>query len=83
MTNDLLFQLEQKVARALELIELLRLQVEALDEENLALKAEQEKWRNDLSALLKRFDPIEKAGAHYQKAPKTEEIVAEEDFMSV
>lgn len=68
MTIDLLQQLEQKVAHAVEVIELLRMQIEELEEEsitlkeeNVTLKAEQEKWRNDLVGLIKRFDQIEGA----------------------
>ncbi len=57
--SDLLLQLEQKVANAVEVIELLRLQIEELEEENINLKAEHEKWRRDLTALIKRFDQIE------------------------
>lgn len=59
MTPDLLQQLEQKVAHAVEIIELLRLQVEELEEQNINLKADQEKWRHDLMNLLKRFDQID------------------------
>lgn len=59
MTSDLLMQLEKKVEHAVEVIELLRLQVEELEEENLALKAEHEKWRSDLSSLINRFDQLD------------------------
>lgn len=63
MTSDLLLQLEQKVAYAVEVIELLRMQVEELEEENIFLKAEQEKWRNDLANLIKRFDKVDTPSA--------------------
>lgn len=59
MIRDLLFQLEQKVENAVDLIELLRLQIEELEEENAALRSEQEQWRDDLLNLLKRLDQIE------------------------
>lgn len=59
MSTNLLAKLEKKVEHTVEVIELLRLQIEELEEENAALKAEQEKWRADLSALLQRFDDIE------------------------
>lgn len=59
MFRDLLFQLEQKVEHAVDLIELLRLQIEELEEENAALRSEQEQWRDDLVNLLKRFDQID------------------------
>lgn len=59
MIGDLLMKLEQKVEHAIEVIELLRLQLEELEEENAALKVEQQKWRGDLVALIKKFDDIE------------------------
>lgn len=59
MIQDLLFQFEQKVDNAIELIELLRLQIEELEEENTALRGEQEKWRDDLVNLINRFDQID------------------------
>lgn len=59
MFKDLLFQLEQKVEHAVDLIELLRIQIEELEEENAALRSEQEQWRDDLVQLLKRFEQIE------------------------
>lgn len=58
MITDLFLQLEQKVEFAVDTIELLKLQIEELEEENLALKAEHEKWRNDLSALISRLDQV-------------------------
>lgn len=68
MIRDLLFQFEQKVDHAVELIELLRLQIEELEEENTSLRGEQEKWRDDLVNLIKRFDQIESA-AHTLEVP--------------
>lgn len=59
MIRDLLFKLEQKVEHAVDLIEILRLQIEELEEENAALRSEQEQWRDDLVNLLKRFDQID------------------------
>lgn len=59
MIRDLLFKLEQKVEHAVDLIELLRLQIEELEEENAALRSEQEQWRDDLVNLLKRFEQID------------------------
>jgi cell division protein ZapB len=81
MTADLLQQLEQKVAHAVEVIELLRLQVEELEQENLVLKTEHDKWRKDLSALLKRFDQIDTS---FISRPAKQTVSAtEEDFMTV
>ncbi len=76
MTSDLLLKLEQKVANAVEVIELLRLQVEELEKENTVLKAEHEKWRRDLTALIKRFDFIDTPA-------KSSATKQEEEFMTV
>lgn len=59
MAHELLAELEQKVAHAVEIIDLLRLQIEELEEENTSLKVEHEKWRRDLTALIQRFDKLE------------------------
>ncbi|MGD9592003.1 MAG: cell division protein ZapB [Candidatus Berkiella sp.] len=77
MTSDLLLKLEQKVSHAVEVIELLRLQVEELEKENTVLKAEHEKWRRDLTSLLKRFDLID------GPATSTPNTAKEEEFMTV
>lgn len=85
MTSDLLLQLEQKVAHAVEIIELLRLQIEELEEENVVLKAEHEKWRHDLMSLIKRFEQIDVVSPVTTPAysnVKTERMV-EEEFMTV
>lgn len=74
MANDLLQKLEQKVAHAVEVIELLRMQLEELETENTTLKAEHDKWRRDLVSLIKRFDQIEE---------KTTQVVREVEFMTV
>lgn len=86
MTSDLLLQLEQKVAHAVEVIELLRLHVEDLEHENALLKTEHEKWRKDLTALIKRFEQIEgPKNALFQSRPpvKSPSTVQEEEFMTV
>jgi cell division protein ZapB len=57
--RDLLFQFEQKVEHAIDLIELLRLQIEELEEENMTLRGEQEQWRNDLVRLIDKFGQID------------------------
>ncbi|MGE3319065.1 MAG: cell division protein ZapB [Candidatus Berkiella sp.] len=77
MTTDLLQKLEQKVAHAVEVIELLRMQIEELEMENTTLKAEHEKWRKDLVSLISRFDQIE------EKAPRAMNMTHEEEFMTV
>ena len=77
MTSDLLLKLEQKVAHAVEVIELLRLQVEELEQENTVLKAEHEKWRRDLTALIKRLDSVDPSPV---KSPAMKQ---EDEFMTV
>jgi|GEM_PF-3008235 cell division protein ZapB len=58
MIRKLFSQLEQKVGHALDVIELLRLQIEELEEENALLRSEQEQWRDDLVNLVQRFDQM-------------------------
>lgn len=82
MTSDLLLQLEKKVAHAVEVIELLRMQVDELEEENAFLKAEQEKWRNDLASVIKRFDQIE-VSANQKPRFAVKQASSEEEFMTV
>jgi FtsZ-binding cell division protein ZapB len=91
MTSDLLLQLEQKVAHAVEVIELLRMQIEELEDENKVLKLEHDKWRHDLGALIRRFDSIDPPQvptpspvlqrARVLGTQRT--IVQEEEFMTV
>jgi FtsZ-binding cell division protein ZapB len=83
MTSDLLLQLEQKVANAIEVIELLRLQVEELEGENMALKTEHDTWRKDLSALIKRFDQIDSTPARVRTTVRSLHEETEEEFMTV
>lgn len=59
MIRDLLCQLEQKVEHAVDLIELLRLQIEELEEGNTALREEQERWKENLVNLISKFDQID------------------------
>lgn len=99
MSSDLLQQLEQKVAHAVEIIELLRLQIEELEEgnskleeknikleeDNIRLKAEQDKWRHDLMALIQRFDKIDNSSvsSSFSRITNKSANIEEEDFMSV
>jgi len=82
MSTDLLLALEQKVTHAVEIIELLRLQIEELEEENIALKAEHEKWRSDLATLIKRFDQINTASSLSTTPPK-KNVATKEDLVAV
>jgi len=84
MTHDLLQQLEEKVANAVEVIELLRMQVEELEGENIVLKTEHDQWRKELSALIKRFDQIDSAPVPRIRIPaKASMTETEDDFMTV
>ena len=83
MTSNLFLQLEEKVEHAVETIELLRLQIEELEEENIALKAEHEKWRCDLSSLIGRLDNADLQSN--QAEEYEEELISEaeeEDFVT-
>lgn len=82
MTEDLLLQLENKVANAVEVIQLLRLQVEELEETNARLAQEQEKWKNDLASVIKRFEQID-VPAHQKPRFAVKQTLSEEEFMSV
>lgn len=82
MLTDLLLQLEKKIANAVEVIELLRMQVEELEEENINLKAEQEKWKHDLISVIKRFDQIDVA-PNQKPRFAVKQTVEEEEFMTV
>ena len=59
MSSELLNRLEQKVASAVEALELLKMEAEELREENGQLKQEREEWERRLSALLGKFDEVE------------------------
>lgn len=59
MSRDLLQELEKKVEHALGVIEILRLQLDELEEENTMLKVDHEKWREHLSSLIDRFDSVD------------------------
>ena len=83
MTTDLFLQLEQKVEYAVDTIELLRLQIEELEEENLALKAEHEKWRSDLTSLINRLDQVDAQEATPSRDYESEDqSLEEETFVS-
>ena len=54
------------------------MQIEELEEENLALKAEHEKWRSDLTALIGRLDQVNLKEPD-AKSYAQEEVYDEED----
>jgi len=87
MAADLLHQLEQKVEHAVEVIQLLNLQIEDLEQENTKLKADHDKWRRDLMSLLKRFEQIDGATSSSPSPLPRMTVkparIEEEDFMTV
>lgn len=84
MITDLFLQLEQKVEFAVDTIELLKLQIEELEEENLALKAEHEKWRSDLTALIGRLDQVNpREELLVENVEEEAEVESEAEFESV
>ncbi|QFT86320.1 Cell division protein ZapB [Halomonas sp. THAF12] len=68
MSIELFNQLEQKVASAVEALELMKLEAEELREENARLKQEREEWERRLSALLGKFDDVETGSTAEQQA---------------
>lgn len=75
MSTELLNRLDQKVTSAVETLELLKMEVEELREENTRLKQEQEEWANRLTAVLSKLDEAEAeesepAAPSHQVAPQ-------------
>lgn len=65
MATELLHKLEHKIEHAVESIELLKLQLEELEEnnsslteENLALKTKQASWEKNLTAMLDKLNNV-------------------------
>lgn len=65
MSIELFNQLEQKVTSAVEALELMKMEVEELREENTHLKQEHEAWGQRLSSLLNKFNEadVDESGA--------------------
>jgi|GEM_PF-1122773 len=66
MSNELLQRLENSVENAIETIEMLRLQIEDLEdkrarliEENQTLKAKQSSWEHNLSTMLEKLENVD------------------------
>jgi cell division protein ZapB len=59
MSTELFNRLEQKVASAVEALELLKMEAEELREENSRLKQEREEWESRIEALLGKFDEVD------------------------
>ncbi|GHB06952.1 cell division protein ZapB [Modicisalibacter luteus] len=59
MSIELFNQLEQKVANAVESLEMLKMEAEELREENARLKQEHQEWERRLNGLLEKFRELE------------------------
>ena len=89
MSNNLLKQLEEKINAAVETIELSRMEITDLKEQNDELQNRYVDWEEKLSALIEKFEQLEEgeaveieaeAEATIQKVEEeSEEVEAEED----
>lgn len=61
MSLELLNQLENKVQTTLESLEMLRLEMDELKQENTSLKEEKRAWEDKLGQLLGKFSELEDA----------------------
>ena len=59
MANDLLKKLEEKINEAIETIELSRMEVSDLKEQNEELENRYSDWETRLSALIEKFEQLE------------------------
>ena len=59
MSNDLLEQLEGKINAAIETIELSRMEITELKEQNEELENRYVDWEDRLSALIEKFEQLE------------------------
>jgi cell division protein ZapB len=59
MTNDLLKKLEEKINEAIETIELSRMEVSDLKEQNEELENRYSDWETRLSSLIEKFEQLE------------------------
>ena len=88
MSNNLLKQLEEKINAAVETIELSRMEITDLKEQNDELQNRYVDWEEKLSALIEKFEQLEEgeaveieaeAEATIQKVEEeSEEVQAEE-----
>ena len=59
MANDLLKKLEEKINEAIETIELSRMEVTDLKEQNEELESRYADWETRLSTLIEKFEQLE------------------------
>ena len=63
MSNNLLKQLEEKIKSAIETIELSRMEITNLKEQNDELENRYVDWEERLSALIEKFEQLEEGEA--------------------
>ena len=63
MSLELLNQLEAKVQTTLDSLEMLRMEMEELKQENTALRNEKQAWEARLGQLLNKFSELESSVA--------------------
>ncbi|MFC0336576.1 cell division protein ZapB [Kushneria avicenniae] len=63
MSNELLEQLEQRVNSAVDTIEMQRMELDELRQENERLKNERQQWESRLGGLLERFRELDASTA--------------------
>lgn len=69
MSNELFEQLEQRVNTAVDTIEMQRMELDELRQENERLKNERQQWESRLGSLLERFRELDASTAPAQEAP--------------
>jgi len=88
MSNNLLKQLEEKINVAVETIELSRMEITDLKEQNDELQNRYVDWEERLSALIEKFEQLEEgevveieaeAEATIQKVEEESEVVEAEE----
>ena len=78
MSNNLLKQLEEKINAAVETIELSRMEITDLKEQNDELQNRYVDWEERLSALIEKFEQLEEGEAVEIEAEATIQKVEEE-----
>ena len=74
MSNNLLKQLEEKINAAVETIELSRMEITDLKEQNDELQNRYVDWEERLSALIEKFEQLEEGEAVVIEAEAEETI---------
>lgn len=69
MSNELFEQLEQRVNSAVETIEMQRMELDELRQENERLKNERQQWESRLGGLLERFRELDASTTPAPEAP--------------